>query len=304
MLSFILLKRTPESAVASTGSERFDWIGFIAFLVAMVALNIFIGQGTQLGWTSPVIIALAVVFVIAAVGFFKIEVENSDAFVDLTLFRNKTYAGATMSNFLLNGGCRNATGGADARPTASGASSLESGLLTLGYLIAILSTIRVGENLLQKWGARKPMLLGCAITAVGILLTSFTFLLARPYLIVAFLGFTLFGIGLGLYATPSTDAALSNVPEERAGAASGIYKMASSLGAAFGVGISASIYTALEGREATFGSIAELFQGRTDNMNIRFAASMALIFNVLMVVTAIISIVMTIPKKASVSRLP
>ena len=61
------------------------------------------------------------------------------------------------------------------------------------------------------------MLFGCWITAAGILLTTFTFLLAGEYLIVAFIGFTLFGIGLGFYATPSTDAALSNVPQEKAG---------------------------------------------------------------------------------------
>ena len=65
-------------------------------------------------------------------------------------------------------------------------------------------------------GARKPMLMGCAITAAGILLTTFTFLLARQYMIVASVGFTLFGIGLGFYATPSTDAALSNVPDDKA----------------------------------------------------------------------------------------
>jgi hypothetical protein len=35
-----------------------------------------------------------------------------------------------------------------------------------------------------------------------------TFLLARQYVIVAFVRITLFGVGLGFYATPSTDAAL------------------------------------------------------------------------------------------------
>ena len=301
IVSFILLKGTPESAVASAGSERFDWMGFIAFLVAMVALNIFIGQGSQLGWTSPAVIALAVVFVVAAAGFFKVEIGNADAFVDLTLFGNKMYTGATLSNFLLNGAAGTLLVALTLVQQQAGLSSLESGLLTLGYLVAILSTIRVGEKLLQKWGARKPMLLGCSITAIGILLASFTFLLTRQYLAVAFLGFTLFGIGLGFYATPSTDAALSNVPDEKAGAASGIYKMASSLGAAFGVAISASIFTALSGSDTTLGSMSELFLGRTDNINVRFAAAIALIFNVLMVVTAIIAIAITIPKKEIIS---
>ena len=70
-------------------------------------------------------------------------------------------------------------------------------------------------------------------------------------MVVAFVGFTLFGIGLGFYATPSTDAALSNVPNDKAGAASGIYKMASSLGSAFGVAISAALFTALRSGDAS-----------------------------------------------------
>jgi DHA2 family multidrug resistance protein-like MFS transporter len=92
-------------------------------------------------------------------------------------------------------------------------------------------------------------LLGCAITGLGVLLTTFTFLLAKQYIVVALVGFALFGMGLGFYATPSTDAALSNVPNEKAGSASGIYKMASSLGAAFGVAISAAIFTSLSHME-------------------------------------------------------
>jgi DHA2 family multidrug resistance protein-like MFS transporter len=180
-------------------------------------------------------------------------------------------------------------------------SSLQSGLLTAGYLIAILSTIRIGEKLLQKMGPRKPMLTGCWITASGILLTTFTFLLAGQYLAAAFVGFTLFGIGLGLYATPSTDAALSNVPPDKAGSASGIYKMASSLGAAFGVAISAAIFTALSHMQ-DLGPIAAVAMGRTDNVNVRFAASMALMFNVLMVIIAIVAIVMTVPKTHPLSH--
>ena len=168
--------------------------------------------------------------------------------------------------------------------------------MTIGYLVAILSTIRVGEKLLQKMGARKPMLMGCAITGAGILLTTFTFLLADQYMIVAFVGFTLFGVGLGFYATPSTDAALSNVPNDKAGAASGIYKMASSLGAAFGVAISAALFTSLGGLSTSFATLSDLFMGRTDNVGIRFAAAVALLFNVLMVVVAIIAIALTVPR--------
>lgn len=297
VVSFLLLRGAPESKAKTADDRSFDWYGFSAFIVAMVAVNVVIGQGAALGWLSPPVIALIAVFIIAAVLFFKVELGNPNGFVDLGLFNNKTYTGATLSNFLLNGAAGTLLVALSLVQHGAGLSSLQSGLLTVGYLVAILSTIRVGEKLLQKMGARKPMLLGCAITASGILLTTFTFLLTNQYMVVAFIGFTLFGIGLGFYATPSTDAALSNVPHEKAGAASGIYKMASSLGAAFGVAISAALFTSLSGSDLTFAPLSDLFLGRTDNVGVRFAAAIALLFNVLMVIVAIVAIAVTVPKQ-------
>src|SRR5690349_2546715 len=97
-ISFLLLRGAPESKVASLEKRRFDWYGFAAFIIAMVAVNIVIGQGSALGWSNPLVITLAVVFVIAVLVFFRVESRNSDGFVDLKLFNNKTYAGATLSN--------------------------------------------------------------------------------------------------------------------------------------------------------------------------------------------------------------
>ena len=72
--------------------------------------------------------------------------------------------------------------------------------------------------------------------------------------------------------------------------------MASILGAAFGVAISAALFTALSERDTSFTAMSDLFLGRTDNVAIRFAAAVALLFNVLMVIVAIIAIVMTVPR--------
>jgi DHA2 family multidrug resistance protein-like MFS transporter len=297
LISFLLIRGTPESKAESQGQQSFDWVGFSAFIIAMISVNIVIGQGAALGWLSPTIIGLVIAFIIAAILFFKFESGNPNSFVDLSLFSNRTYSGATLSNFLLNGAAGTLLVALALVQEAAGLSSLQSGLLTGGYLIAILATIRVGEKLLQKMGPRKPMILGCIITAAGIFLTSLTFLFTGQYMIAAFLGFTLFGIGLGFYATPSTDAALSNVPDDQAGAASGIYKMASSLGAAFGVAISAALFSGLSVYEVDLAALSDLFLGRTDNVNIRFAAAVALLFNVLMVAIAIAAIIFTVPKQ-------
>lgn len=296
IISYLVLRGTPESKVAATEKKAFDWPGLITFIIAMVALNIVIGQGSELGWLSSPILTGVIIFIISAVIFFRIEARSKNSFVELSLFNNKTYSGATLSNFLLNGAAGTLLVSLSLVQEQAGLSSLQSGLITVGYLVAILSTIRIGEKLLQKLGPRKPMLLGCFITGLGILLTTFTFLLAKEYIITAFIGFTLFGIGLGFYATPSTDAALSSIPDNKAGTASGIYKMASSLGAAFGVAISAAIFYGLSHMKG-ISPMAEIAMGRTDNVNVRYAAAMALLFNVFMVVVAIIAIILTVPKR-------
>ena len=88
-----------------------------------------------------------------------------------------------------------------------------------------------------------------------------------------------YGIGLGLYATPSTDTAVDNVPDAKAGEAAGIYKMSSTLGGSFGLAISVAIYSAVEG---------------TGNMEA--AASVGLIANVIFGALALFSVVALIPK--------
>ncbi len=292
--SFFLISGTPESKnPPSDKNQSFDFSGVLTFMTGMVAINVVIGQGARIGWSSPVILGLTVLAVVALFAFFVIERSKENSFIDFNLFSNKTYSGATISNFLLNGAAGTLIVALTLVQLGAGLTSFQAGLLTIGYLIAILMTIRVGEKLLQKWGARKPMVLGCIITGIGILMTAFTFVLARQYMIIATIGFTLFGIGLGFYATPSTDAALSTVPTEKAGSASGIYKMASSLGAAFGVAISAAIFTGLSNRSVHFSE--GIFWGRVDNISIRYSAAIALLFNLGMVLVAIISILMTVP---------
>lgn len=279
-LSLYLVKDTPPSKAPATRHRGFDWGGLTTFVVAMLTINVYISQGPRIGWFSVPGLALVAVSAVAILLFFWIETTRDEAFIDLSLFSNMTFSGATLSNFLINGAAGTLIVALGLVQVAAGFTSLQSGLLTLGYLIAILATIRVGERLLQRFGPKKPMLWGTMITSVGVLLTSATFVLIEQYIVLAFIGFTLFGIGLGFYATPSTDAALSNVPEDKGGAAAGIYKMASSLGAAFGVAISAAIYTAGQAIDPALIPLDSIAMGRQDNVAMRFGGALGLLFNV------------------------
>lgn len=258
LISMMLIKGCPESK-AKRESTSFDYLGLITLIFGLLALNLFITRGPSLGWTSPIIIGLALVSFFMFFVFYKIETSKEYGLVDFSLFKNKEFAAATFSNFLLN-----AVAGATLVINTyiqvdRGFTSFQSGMLSLGYCIATLSMIRVGEALLQKIGQRTPMILGSALNAVGILLMTMVFVEGTFYNVLVFIGYAIYGIGLGLYATPSTDTALSSAPLEKVGVASGIYKMASSLGGSFGIAISGAIYSALSTKSLDLATVAGLW---------------------------------------------
>lgn len=121
-------------------------------------------------------------------------------------------------------------------------------------------------------------------------------------IVLAVIGFSLFGIGLGFYATPSTDAALSNVPEDEVATAAGIYKMASSLGNAIGVAISAALYVAAQAMNPDTIRSWGLFIGNQTNVGLRFGGAVGILFNLFMVVIAIIAIMVAVPSQQTGKR--
>ncbi|MFJ7975862.1 MFS transporter [Peribacillus sp. JNUCC 23] len=281
LLAMWLIKDTPESKAESTGAFKFDYSGLGIFIITMLALNLFITRGADWGWTSALTLICAVVAIIGIIVFVKVELKKSIALIDFSLFKNKPYAGATYSNFLLNAIAGTLVVANTYVQVARGFTAFQSGMLSIGYLVAVLAMIRVGEKILQKSGAKSPMIWGALITTIGVALMGLTFLPGITYTVVVFIGFALFGLGLGIYATPSTDTSVSNSPSDKVGAAAGVYKMASSLGSAFGVAISASVY----------GAIAA-------TSSVELAATGGIIVNVIFGILSIISIIFMVPSDA------
>ena len=106
ILGMLLLKDTPESKQESEGAFKFDYTGLAIFIVTMLALNIFINYGADFGWTSARSLGLLAVIIIGLIVFIKVEKSKEIVLIDFSVFKNKPYAGATASNFLLNADCR------------------------------------------------------------------------------------------------------------------------------------------------------------------------------------------------------
>ncbi len=313
IISFVMILGTPESKVEQTEKKKFDVVGLALFIVGTLGLMITLLYGSKLGWLSPTVIILAIVGIVAYVLFYLWETKQAAPFIDFKLFQNTTFTGATISNFLLNGtigiliisqqliqlaGCKAARDASGACPAGQNYGAWDAGILTLGYGIIIIAFIRVGEKLLQKFGPRRPMIWGALIVILADVLLMMTHLLIGQYVVLAVIAYCLFGLGLAFYATPSTDAALSNLPAAQAGSGAGIYKMASSLGGAIGAAISLAVFTGLAQANVTqIGDVIHM-EGAQSNVALRLAGMVALGVNLVFLLLAILSITVTVPKSS------
>ena len=280
-----LVKDIQESKAKQSQSSKFDIAGFVAFIITMLALNIGITRGAEFGWTSITTISLLAIAVVGFFVFFKIVNSKPNAFIDLSVFKNRYFSAAASSNFMLNAVAGALIVANTYVQMARGYSSFQSGLLSIGYMIGVLTMIPVGEKMLQKMGAKKPMVIASILVIVGMVIMMFTFLPDMLYSIAVFVGFLIYGVGLGIYSTPSTDTAVDNVPEAKAGEATGIYKMTSTLGGSFGLAITLSVYGAV----GNVGSVA-------------LAANAGLLTNIIFALIALVSVIILIPKEASVKK--
>jgi len=294
LASLFLIRDTPDSRAADSASHhRFDWSGLVAFVVAMLAINVFISQGPRLGWFSGASLGLLVAFVVFILTFFRIETRKAAPFVDLSIFNNKTFAGATLSNFPPQRLGRDACGRTWSRAACGRLVVAKGGAVDRG-----VPRRHPGDDPSRREAdaAIRPQeadALGYRDHRSGHP-DGVADILADPgirsrgvYRVHAVWDWT------GLLRPPSTDAAMSSVPGDKAGAAAGIYKMASSLGSAFGVAMSYAIYTA--GEHVPASLVPHIFWGRQDNVAMRFGGGLGLLFNVFMCVVALISIIVAVP---------
>ncbi|WP_338469727.1 MFS transporter [Niallia sp. XMNu-256] len=286
LLSMFLLKNIQENKAEEQRKEKFDFTGFILFIVAMLMINIIVTRGQDFGWSSPLTLSLIAGAIATIVIFFAVERKKKNQFIDFSLFKVKPYTGAVVSNFLQNGIVATTVVANTYLQLARGYSPFQTGLLTIGNVVALLIMIRVGEKMLQKMGARKPMLMATTIATVGMSMTAMTFLPDLIYTIVVFAGFLIAGVGLGMYATPSIDIAVVNISDDKVGVASGIYKMASSLGYSFGIAISTAVYGVI----VAVGSI-------------HVAASIGILINLVFAIPALIFIAKTIQPEEGMEKL-
>ncbi|BBY31882.1 MFS transporter [Mycolicibacterium sediminis] len=213
-------------------------------------------EGPGLGWTSPGVLAIAAASAVALIAFLRFESRRHDPFIDLRFFKSIPFASATVTAI-----CAFAGWGAFLfmmsiyLQTERQYSAMHTGLIYLPIAIGALVFSPLSGRLVGRYGARPSLLAaGVLITCSSVMLTLLTATTPVWQLIVVF---AVFGIGFSMVNAPITNAAVSGMPLDRAGAASAVTSTSRQIGVSIGVALCGSVAgAALNGSGADFADAA------------------------------------------------
>ena len=210
-----------------------DWLGAATFTLANFLLIYALVSGNALGWSSVVILATLGGAALCLVIFVFVELRRAYPMFDLSLFRNLTFIGVSIPPVVLSVAFWGVFLFAPMYfQAALGYSPLQAGLAVLPFAIPLFVMGPVGGFLAPRMTTGHLLALGQALVGLG----SFLLLLAnRNSGWEAFaLGAAVSGVGTGLINGQMTNAAMSIVPPERSGMASGINGTMRQVGVALG----------------------------------------------------------------------
>jgi MFS family permease len=188
------------------------------------------------GWRDPAVIASLVAGVLMLAAFLWVEGHSRAPMMPLTLFRSRTFAGVNLLTLLLYA----ALGGAFfflpflfIQVHGYSATLAGAAFLPFTFIMAVMS--RWSGGLIDRFGARLPLVIGPAIVAIGFALLA---LLSNAHSFgLMVLPLIVLGIGMAVTVAPLTTAVINAVPERQTGVASGINNAVASLASLLAVAI-------------------------------------------------------------------
>ena len=240
----------PESRAAR--ARRFDPVGQTLVILVLGCVVYAIIESRSLGWTSPVIVGLLVVAVVAAAGVLRYEPRRIDPLLELRLFRSVSFSSAIlMALFALCGFSAFLFVTTQYLQDVRGQSALVAGLclLPVGVLVVLLSPVT--GRLVGTRGPRLPLVVAGAALALG----GAASMWIGPHspLPAVLAVYLLFGIFLGAVNPPITNTAVSGMPRSMVGVAASLASAGRQTGTTLGVAIAGTIVgSALAGGGAAY----------------------------------------------------
>ncbi|HEX6491636.1 MAG TPA: MFS transporter [Gaiellaceae bacterium] len=229
----------PESKDTSH-EQRLDLPGLVSSGIGLLALVYALIEAHSYGWTSARILGL---FAIAAVSlgvFVLVEHRQRLPMLDLSLFRNGTFAGANIVAILVT----LAMFGIFVffpiyMQTFRHWSPIQSGAALLPWTLMVVVFAPIAGKLSDRVGSRWLMAAGMTVVAICCLELSTVTLDSSFWHMLP--GFVLGGLGMSFVMTPMSAAAMGAVPVDKAGVGSGVLNTFRQVGVALGIAIMGAI---------------------------------------------------------------
>jgi MFS family permease len=228
----------PESKSATM--RNIDPIGQGLAVLFLFGLVFTLIEGPGMGWSSPRVVVAAAVAALALIAFLRFESRRHDPFIDLRFFRSIPFASATvtaisafsawgaflfMMSLYLQG---------ERHYTA-----MHTGLIYLPIAIGALVFSPLSGRLVGRYGARPSLLVAGALMTVAAVMLTFLTAATPVWELLAI--FAVYGIGFAMVNAPITNAAVSGMPLDRAGAASAVTSTSRQVGVSIGVALCGSV---------------------------------------------------------------
>jgi EmrB/QacA subfamily drug resistance transporter len=237
---FVTKRNIP--AEAGEGAEAgIDYQGIATLSAGVVAILVGLDQGTDDGYGSPAIVALLVVGVLLLGSFVLVERgQGANALVPPDVMRQQQFIVACAVVLLMSAIFFAALLYLPQfMEKELGFSAVEAGagLLPVMLVFAVMSFS--SGALYDKFGPRTVVSTGAAFLGVGIFMLSF--LDAGWDYIALVPGMVVLGLGIGLFYSSITTAAVTSLDPSRSSLAGGIVYMCQVAGGALGLGMNTAI---------------------------------------------------------------
>jgi EmrB/QacA subfamily drug resistance transporter len=215
-----------------------------ALITASLVVGVYtiVGPAGEHGWAAGQTLSLGAVAIALLAAFLVREATTRNPLIPLRIFRSRSVSGANVIQALVIAGLFGVFFlGALYLQRVLGYDALGTGLAYLPTTLVMGAlSVRYSERLIMRFGARRTLVPGLVVIAVGLALFA-RVPVHGSYLVDVLPSMILIGVGVGSCFPALMTLAMSGATPEDAGLASGLVNTAAQVGAAVGLAVLATL---------------------------------------------------------------
>jgi EmrB/QacA subfamily drug resistance transporter len=234
--SFAFIKESRDESE----EQRLDLPGLVTSAVGLFSLTYALIEANTYGWTSGRILGAFVIAAVSLAVFVVLELRQRVPMLDLTLFRNGTFAGANLVVLLVALAMFGVFFFVSLyMQNILGYSAVEAGAAFLPMTVLIILVAPIAGRTSDRIGSRWLMTAGMIL--VGTQLVYFSRLDETASFWNLLPGFLVGGFGMSLVMTPSAAAAVRSVSVDKSGVGSAVLNASRQVGGSIGIALMGAI---------------------------------------------------------------